>query len=131
MTYEFIYEFMYMKNIVKSYLNSCVPRFQMKLPCSLSHSPCPLGHALGPGAARYNQLSLAINNWGQICRSESSLMTADYMGCSRELCPWHHCTGSLFIARELVISGLAPGRSPEGTGIRSSCCSSSDSWRQA
>ena len=31
MTYEFIYEFMYMKNIVKSYLNSCVPRFQMKL----------------------------------------------------------------------------------------------------
>ena len=29
MTYEFIYEFMYMKNIVKSYLNSCVPRFQM------------------------------------------------------------------------------------------------------
>ena len=34
MTYEFIYEFMYMKNIVKSYLNSCVPRFQMsKLDC--------------------------------------------------------------------------------------------------
>ena len=31
MTYEFIYEFMYMKNIVKSYLNSCVPRFQMKI----------------------------------------------------------------------------------------------------
>ena len=30
MTYEFIYEFMYMKNIVKSYLNSCVPRFQMQ-----------------------------------------------------------------------------------------------------
>ena len=29
MTSEFIYEFMYMKNIVKSYLNSCVPRFQM------------------------------------------------------------------------------------------------------
>ena len=29
MTYEFIYEFMYMKNIVKSYLNSGVPRFQM------------------------------------------------------------------------------------------------------
>ena len=29
MTYKFIYEFMYMKNIVKSYLKSCVPRFQM------------------------------------------------------------------------------------------------------
>ena len=29
MTYEFIYEFMYMKNIVKSYLNSGVSRFQM------------------------------------------------------------------------------------------------------
>ena len=29
MTYEFIYDFMYMKNIVKSYLQSCVPRFQM------------------------------------------------------------------------------------------------------
>ena len=29
MTCEFIYEFMYMKNIVKSYLKSCVPRFQM------------------------------------------------------------------------------------------------------
>ena len=29
MTYEFIYEFMYMKNIVKSYLKLCVPRFQM------------------------------------------------------------------------------------------------------
>ena len=29
MTYEFIYEFMYMKNTVKSYLKSCVPRFQM------------------------------------------------------------------------------------------------------
>ena len=29
MTYEFIYEFMYMKNIVKTYLNSGVPRFQM------------------------------------------------------------------------------------------------------
>ena len=35
MTYEFIYEFMYMKNIVKSYLNSCVPRFQM--PVSQCH----------------------------------------------------------------------------------------------
>ena len=32
MTYEFIYEFMYMKNIVKSYLNSCAPRFQMAWP---------------------------------------------------------------------------------------------------
>ena len=32
MTYEFIYEFMYMKNIVKSYLNSCVLRFQMMPP---------------------------------------------------------------------------------------------------
>ena len=31
MTYEFIYEFMYMKNIVKSYLKSCVPRFQMSV----------------------------------------------------------------------------------------------------
>ena len=30
MTYEFIYEFMYMKNIVKSYLNLCVPRIQME-----------------------------------------------------------------------------------------------------
>ena len=29
MTYEFMYEFMYMKNIVKLYLKSCVPRFQM------------------------------------------------------------------------------------------------------
>ena len=29
MTYELIYEFMYMKNIVKSYLKSCVPRFQI------------------------------------------------------------------------------------------------------
>ena len=29
LTYEFIYEFMYMKNIVKSYLKACVPRFQM------------------------------------------------------------------------------------------------------
>ena len=29
MTCEFIYKFMYMKNIVKSYLNSCAPRFQM------------------------------------------------------------------------------------------------------
>ena len=29
MTYEFIYEFMFMKNIVKSYLKSCVLRFQM------------------------------------------------------------------------------------------------------
>ena len=31
MTYEFIYEFMYIKNIVKSYLKSesCVPRFQV------------------------------------------------------------------------------------------------------
>ena len=28
MTSEFIYEFMYMKNIVKSYLKLCVPRFQ-------------------------------------------------------------------------------------------------------
>ena len=28
-TYEFIYEFMYMKNIMKSYLISCVPRRQM------------------------------------------------------------------------------------------------------
>ena len=27
--HEFIFEFMYMKNIVKSYLKSCVPRFQM------------------------------------------------------------------------------------------------------
>ena len=32
MTYEFIYEFMYMKNIVKSYLNSGVSRFQMSHP---------------------------------------------------------------------------------------------------
>ena len=31
MTYEFIYEFMYMKNIVKSYLNSGVSRFQMSV----------------------------------------------------------------------------------------------------
>ena len=31
MTYEFIYEFMYMKNIVKSYLNSGVSRFQMTI----------------------------------------------------------------------------------------------------
>ena len=29
MTYEFIYDFMYMKNIVKSFLNSGVSRFQM------------------------------------------------------------------------------------------------------
>ena len=29
MTYEFIYEFMYLKNIVKSYLKSCIPSFQM------------------------------------------------------------------------------------------------------
>ena len=27
--YEFIYEFVYMKNIVKSYPKSCAPRFQM------------------------------------------------------------------------------------------------------
>ena len=73
-----------------------------KLPCSLSHSPCPLGHALGPGAARYNQLSLAINSRGQVCCSETSLVRADYIGCSGELCPWHHCTGSLFIARRVV-----------------------------
>ena len=32
MTYEFIHKFMHMKNIVKSYLNSCVPRFQMNTP---------------------------------------------------------------------------------------------------
>ena len=31
MTYEFIYEFMYMKNIAKSNLKSCVPRFQMNI----------------------------------------------------------------------------------------------------
>ena len=31
MTCEFIYEFMYMKNIEKSYLNSGVSRFQMYL----------------------------------------------------------------------------------------------------
>ena len=32
MTYEFIYnlKFMYMKNIMKSYLKSCVPKFQME-----------------------------------------------------------------------------------------------------
>ena len=30
-TYEFVYEFMYMKNIVKSYLKSSVPRFQMRI----------------------------------------------------------------------------------------------------
>ena len=29
MTYEYIYEFTYMKNIMKSYLKSCVPRFHM------------------------------------------------------------------------------------------------------
>ena len=29
-TYEFMYEFMHMKNTVKSYLKSCVPRSQMK-----------------------------------------------------------------------------------------------------
>ena len=29
LTYEFRYEFMYMKNIVKSYMKSGVPRFQM------------------------------------------------------------------------------------------------------
>ena len=29
LTYEFRYEFMYMTNIVKSYLEACVPRFQM------------------------------------------------------------------------------------------------------
>ena len=32
-TYEFIYKFMYMKNIVKSYLKSCVSRFQMTHRC--------------------------------------------------------------------------------------------------
>ena len=31
MTYEFKYELMYMKNIVKSYLKSWVPRLQMSL----------------------------------------------------------------------------------------------------
>ena len=36
MTYEFIFEFMYMKNIVKSYLKSCVPRFQMSFNCQLT-----------------------------------------------------------------------------------------------
>ena len=34
MTNEFIYEFMYMKNIMNSYLNACVPRFQMR-PCAV------------------------------------------------------------------------------------------------
>ena len=37
MTYEFIYEFMDMENIVKSYLKSCVPRFQMELSIEGSH----------------------------------------------------------------------------------------------
>ena len=35
MTFEFIFELMYMKNIVKSYLKSCMTRFQM-LKCSTS-----------------------------------------------------------------------------------------------
>ena len=30
MTYEFRYKFMFMKNIVKSYMKSGAPRFQMK-----------------------------------------------------------------------------------------------------
>ena len=61
MTYEFIYEYMYMKNIVKSYLNSCVPRFQMTPVLSLSHTgtawqcvPLRLavwGHLQAPAAA--------------------------------------------------------------------------------
>ena len=43
MTYEFIYEFMYMKNIVKSYLNSCVPRFQMtSVTVTIPPMPYPL-----------------------------------------------------------------------------------------
>ena len=37
MTYEIIYEFMYMKNIVKSNLKSCVQRFQMRLMPEISH----------------------------------------------------------------------------------------------
>ena len=41
MTYEFIYDFMYVKNIVKSYLKSCVPRFQMS-----SLACCPVKHLL-------------------------------------------------------------------------------------
>ena len=35
--HEFIFEFMYMKNIVKSYLKSCVPRFQMMTAQSKLH----------------------------------------------------------------------------------------------
>ena len=31
MTYEFRYAFMYMKNTVKSYMKSGVPRFQMRV----------------------------------------------------------------------------------------------------
>ena len=41
MTYEFIYEFIYTKNIVKSYLNSCVPRLQMIGPASILRTPAP------------------------------------------------------------------------------------------
>ena len=53
MTYEFIYEFMYMKNIVKSYLNSGVSRFQMwhRVPFIFTHQ---LQHS---GAATVGSIS--------------------------------------------------------------------------
>ena len=35
MTYELMHEFLYMKNIVKSYLKLCVPRFQMYIYAAL------------------------------------------------------------------------------------------------
>ena len=38
MTYKFIYDVMYMKDIVKSYLKSCVRRFQMIFSCCLRDS---------------------------------------------------------------------------------------------
>ena len=49
------YEFIYMKNIVKSYLKSCVPRFQMAFSMR-QHKDTTYHRHTGSGNRRYSVL---------------------------------------------------------------------------
>ena len=49
LNYEFRFEFMYMKNVVKSYMKSGVPRLQMSSPSGPTGSPYQSSSAAQPG----------------------------------------------------------------------------------
>ena len=115
MTYQFTYEFLCMKNILKSYLKSCVPRFQM----SHGASQHP---ALPGGSGRSTDHCPALTSWWNLhitasCKTSAAAVTVPWLrrttvtgGVTENLKAAETGIGRAFYVNVRWPPGPAPGR---------------------